>query len=337
MRHYGEYRYRFRNYCGNFGVNMWPDLTGYAHFEPCLCVGLDLAWYGGSKGNPDSQYDCVVGCLLEAGGGSSELNLVSVPLPNRDPEALETSTAIERLIGAYQGRFNRIVIGLDAPLQSTQIIVPPRQKAWRAADHIFSQSRMAIDRLHGGSSGWHPRLQPGAPLAPRVLHLLERLKRSQGLSPWTQDEAAADRLILEAFPAEVIWTAKRLGLYESQWSSSEIKRYKMKGRPRLEAWMVRDVVNTVLKPLGPLAHAPLLWSKMVDHLIDWLLEDRARVMGGDYRGGKLLDDAVDSVLCLLVAMSYASGGAHVWFDQAQPDDGHIMGPGTLTLQTASPK
>jgi hypothetical protein len=163
------------------------------------------------------------------------------------------------------------------------------------------------------------------------------LKRSHGFSPWTQDNSAGDRLILEAFPAEVIWTAKRLGLYESQWSSSEIKRYKMKGRPRLEARTVRDVVDRVLKPLGPLSHAPILWPKMVDQFIDWLLEGRSRVIGGDYRGGKLLDDAVDSVLCLLVAMSYASGDAHVWFDKAQPDDGHIIGPGTLSLQTASPK
>ena len=43
----------------------------------------------------------------------------------------------------------------------------------------------------------------------------------------------------------------------------------------------------------------------------------------------MLDDVVDSLICLATAISYSAGLAHVWQDLNQPLDGHIIGPGSM--------
>lgn len=43
----------------------------------------------------------------------------------------------------------------------------------------------------------------------------------------------------------------------------------------------------------------------------------------------MLDDVVDTLLCLLVARAHAAGHSHLWHDPDAPDDGHICGAGTL--------
>lgn len=42
--------------------------------------------------------------------------------------------------------------------------------------------------------------------------------------------------------------------------------------------------------------------------------------------GKPLDDAVESVICFLTAVSFVRNRAHVWIGD-DPADGHIIGPG----------
>ena len=68
---------------------------------------------------------------------------------------------------------------------------------------------------------------------------------------------------------------------------------------------------------------------MVQKLICLMLQRKDWGKDGNYRGGKLLDDVVDSAICLATALSYANGFAHVWYDPENPDDGHIIGPGAL--------
>lgn len=67
---------------------------------------------------------------------------------------------------------------------------------------------------------------------------------------------------------------------------------------------------------------------MVDAAVGWLETDGHFRLDDDcYRGGKLVDDAVDTMICLATALSYARGCAHVWQDPGRLDDGHIIGPG----------
>ena len=49
----------------------------------------------------------------------------------------------------------------------------------------------------------------------------------------------------------------------------------------------------------------------------------------------MLDDVVDTMLCLAVAIAYSNGIAHLWFDEEFPDDGHIIGPGRSDVGQSS--
>jgi hypothetical protein len=71
---------------------------------------------------------------------------------------------------------------------------------------------------------------------------LNRL-REQGLKIWAEENAACNKLIIECFPAEAIWAAKRLGYYSESLSASCVKAYKNKGGVRLSEALVRKCVN----------------------------------------------------------------------------------------------
>jgi len=70
-----------------------------------------------------------------------------------------------------------------------------------------------------------------------------------------------------------------------------------------------------------------LWSDIVSETINWLLNDPTWQDSAHYRGGKLLDDAVDTMICLATSLSYAHRTAHVWQNPQCTADGHIIGPG----------
>ena len=70
-----------------------------------------------------------------------------------------------------------------------------------------------------------------------------------------------------------------------------------------------------------------LWRNLVDQLLESILDDEQWKKDGMYPGGKMLDDVVDTMLCLAVAIACYNGTAHLWFDEEVPDDRHIIGPG----------
>jgi hypothetical protein len=70
-----------------------------------------------------------------------------------------------------------------------------------------------------------------------------------------------------------------------------------------------------------------LWGTLVEAALAWMIADPTWQTNGVYRGGKLLDDVVDTMICLATSLSYAKRNAHVWHDSTHPDDGHIVGPG----------
>jgi hypothetical protein len=113
--------------------------------------------------------------------------------------------------------------------------------------------------------------------------------------------------------------------------AAEVKAYKQQRGLWLEASQVRNLVETVLLPLGGFLARPTMWASLVEQLIEWLLSDPSWQEEGRYRGGKGLDDAVDSAICLLIALCASEGNAHAWFDPEHPEDGHIAGPGSLDL------
>jgi hypothetical protein len=303
-----------------------------------LCIGLDVAWFGGSAGDRDSQHDCLAWTLLDRRAGRP-LTILShlerVSLQNRDPDASQLLRAIEALLETHRS-VDRVVFAIDAPVQAAPRPHLPARAASapggsierRACENYLSQHRQRIDSLMGGAGDWYPNILPGAPLAPRVLNLLAGLDRL-GFRLWTTAEQAAARLVIECFPAEAIWAMRRLDRYAAALTGTQVKRYKgLDGS--LTAQRVTALIHTVLGGFAADSGNAGVWNILVEHAIDWLLADAAwRTAPDQYRGGKLLDDVVDSMICLGTAMSYAHGRFHVWLDPGQPADGHIIGPGRL--------
>jgi len=296
-----------------------------------LCLGLDIAWFGGSKTNPDSQFDCIASVIRHPDGRLQEFELSRIALANRDPAAEQLAAAVANCIRSYAGP-KEIVFAIDAPLAAEARGYLPERKSLsgkgeierRACETLLSRERQATDKAAGGSEGWHPNIQPGAPVAPRIGSLLHHLK-DMGFKTWSGEKDDWKRLAIECFPAEAIWALKRLNHYPEGLSSRDAKAYKKQHRMKLTASEVSHLVSRVLDPAAMECGAD--WQQVVELATNWMLEDAHWQNEGLYRGGKLLDDVVDTMLCLGTAISFCSGGAHVWHDPEQPEDGHIIGPG----------
>lgn len=306
-----------------------PTSVGHKSKSRCLCIGLDIAWYGGSKGKPDSQYDCLVSAIYDPNADEVPLVIKPIKLIDRDEKAEHIFCEIKKVI-EDDGVGLNVVLAIDAPLQAISKVPKGRKKARRTCEDVLSNGRQGIDRLMGGACGWHPTIQPGIPLPPRVENLVHKLKELK-MRCWSPENSEHSKLIIECFPAEAIWAAKRLGGYLDL-SADVVKVYKKQQGEKLLDGNVRSLVtNVLLNSFENLTGLPDQWKKMVrNELIHQMLSRKDwRNIDGSYKGGKFLDDVVDSAICLATALSYANGTAHVWHDLNNPNDGHIIGPGLM--------
>ena len=308
-----------------------------------LCLGLDSAWFGGAANDPLSQFDCIASTVI-GGAGQPVLALTRVDLRahNRDPEAALTSAAILGIIGQHNDK--RTILALDAPIQAVQrqnlpgfrpANPGPNKVQRRACEQILDRDRRAIDEDAGGANRWNPNIQPGAPLAKRVTCLLNILQGDEKeFALWTRGNRAAKKLVIECFPAEAIWAAKRLGGYAQDITATYAKAYKHQHNVWLNAQQVKRLTHDALDGFAGPSGDPNHWNCMVKQAIDWMLKDpiwqRQINQVALYRGGKPFDDVVDTMICLATSLSCARQCAHVWQDPAAPDDGHIIGPGSQT-------
>ena len=302
-----------------------------------LCIGLDIAWFGGSKSDPDSWFDCIAS--MEIGGiDLPRLNLERVALgKERDPDSKQTLEAISALIQQYPFA-DEIVFAIDAPLQATDRGLKQRLPNYpkgekgsvvrRACENVLEAGRQQIDKSVSVTKGWKPNIQPGAPLAPRVERLLDGLKKLD-FDVWEPRESKSSRLAIECFPAEAIWSAKCLGGYRESLTVSCAKAYKDQKGNSLSKAQVEALMKDSLFGFSKTFGEDEFWESAVSEAIQWILIDTTwqRSANGLFRGGKLLDDVVDTMICLATSISFVKGSAHVWFDPAKADDGHIIGPG----------
>ena len=305
--------------------------------DSTLCIGLDIAWFGGSSNNADSQHDCLGWISFPISSKKSskiELGLNRFKLPRRDPDASVLLREIRKLLSKHKNS-SRIVFAIDAPIQAYERSHLPTRKPApgrgeierRACENYFSIKRQLIDAVAGGPNGWHPNIQPGAPLAPRIQCLLKGLSQLD-FELWEVEKKHAKKLVIECFPAEAIWSMKRLGYYPDNITAKETTAYKsnnFRGQ-HLTAeevgMLVRNVLNAFALSTG--------LSLILDDTLDWMLKDKTeswQTPNSLYRAGKLLDDVVDTAICLATSVSYAYGDFHVWQDESCPEDGHIIGPG----------
>ncbi len=212
-----------------------PNMRGSGFNGSTLCIGLDVAWFGGSKSTPSSQYDFLASVIVdgEIGGQQPEFTRVSLG-KNRDPAAELTLAAIQEIV-RKKSPVDRIVFALDAPIQARDQQLPERQPSLkkgdkgkvkrRACENRLDARRKAIDKSCGGSSGWNPTIQSGAPLAPRVQHLLHGLEHLN-FELWKPNSRTASKLAIECFPTEAIWAAKRMDGFRKDMTAPCAKAYK---------------------------------------------------------------------------------------------------------------
>ena len=306
-----------------------PTAAGRQSNRPCLCIGLDMAWFGGTKGRPDTQYDCLVSAISDPLANNLAVHIHPLKLHERDRNAEQIFGEIRNVIEPHGNRLH-VVLAIDAPLSGVRAIPKGRQKVCRFCEDRLGVGRQFIDLAMGGAKNWHPTIQPGMPLAPRVQLLVTKLERELNMQRWSTRFTDHPRLIIECFPAEAIWAAKRLGGYPAHTSGTAIKSYKKQQGKLLSASDVETLVaGVLLSSFKHLTGLPNSWPTTIQELISWMLQRKGWGKDGNYRGGKLLDDVVDSAICLATALSYANGIAHVWYDPENPDDGHIIGPGAL--------
>ena len=316
-------------------ASLLPSPTGYREKKSTLCVGLDIAWFGGSKSDPSSRYDFLAAALLDSELKVEKVEVRRINLDQHDLKAEKTFAGLNALLKDIGVKADRIVLAVDAPLQAVSRGLPAREPKLvkgavkrRACETYLNRRRKSIDKACGGANGWHPNIQSGAPVAPRVECLLRRLSNSFKL--WTEERSNTPKLIIECFPAEAIWASKRMGYYPGSFTSARVKDYKAQAGCKLRASQVRSLVeDAVLDAFQYSTQTPQEWFSLVGEVTAWMLSDVTWMDSGLYDGGKLLDDVVDSTLCLATAICYALGRAHAWQDPENPEDGHIIGPGLM--------
>lgn len=318
-------------------TGLFPKKTGFKEKKPTLCIGLDFAWFGGYSAHRTSQFDFLAAVVIGNPRTESQLFCRRVSLPGRDLQADAIINELDLLIKS-NNKTDRVVLAIDGPIQTIRNHLPIRQPVSakgsverRACDELLNHCRKRIDRKYGGPSGWHPNVQPGAPIPQRLNIFLSKINQKFGLKVWDNTNSQEEKIAIECFPAEGIWAAKRLEGFPEKLTAPVVKAYKDQGGARLNAIQVRELVETVLlEGFKQITGFPRLWPRLVEQVVSWMLENKDWIQGGYYRGGKMLDDVVDSMICLATALSYAGNKAHLWLDKNNPSDGHIIGPGIFS-------
>ena len=303
--------------------------------KPILCIGLDIAWWGGAMKNIDSQYDCLAWILMEP-GKLPAAGYDRIQLPSRDPQATTIISHVDALLNRHSSA--RVIFAVDAPLQARERPELPARTSvpnsgmvtLRACEKLLNRQLKLIDIKRKNAAEFKPNIQPGAPLAPRVLAFRNALE-SRNFATWRPGLISSERLILECFPAEAIWAIHALGNYPNCTTGNSVKDYKHQQGKILKGHEVEKMVHQVLDPFAAETGIGANWISSVEGFLKWMLAEPTWANpDGTYKGGKLLDDAVDTFICLATALSYCTGKFHIWYDPMAPEDGHITGPGCLS-------
>ncbi|MEI7768037.1 MAG: hypothetical protein WCJ97_11445 [Phycisphaerae bacterium] len=305
-----------------------------------LCIGLDLAWFGGSRGDRNSQYDCLTYLVLDNDNdndndkGISSFGLKRValgrkltekgnPYANCDPAAELLLEAIDSLVKLWPD--HACVLAIDAPLQASSPPHPPRHIKQKKGDcrHRACETLLqAACGLH--ARRWMPMIQPGAPLTQRVIALMAGL----GQNGFTVFPKESKKLVIECFPREAQWSAAVRNGY-GELTPLESRLYKTCGNDLLPIHLYTRFAVDALVGLGLVSGIGRgYWNQIICELLKSLSGDALWITQktGYGRGGKLFDDAVDATIALSVAVAFACDQAHVWID-GNGADGHIIGPG----------
>lgn len=156
-----------------------PLATGYETVASTLCLGLDIAWHGGSKNDRSSQFDFVVATVLGPARTTADVECVRVRLTNRDPDAVLTIAAIQKLIRSYEGKVGRVVLAIDAPIQADPSAPAPlKKRAFRQCErHSIDAARASTKRRVVRAAGTRTSRREFRWLRGSIASLLRSAKR----------------------------------------------------------------------------------------------------------------------------------------------------------------
>jgi hypothetical protein len=211
--------------------------------QQTMCIGADLAWWGGTKSKA-SQADHVWSGWVTESGTISGLKHSQVSLagsettapppwpegPHRDPFGIRFLATLNNLIQAT-GAPDRILIGIDAPLEAEVLDSEvPRQKCYRKGEVSETRNRKCERELRchirAVATEWAKdvRIQAGAPLIPRVSSIVDELKTC-GFALGAGGRTLTGRDLVEVFPSASIGALGAGGAYGT-YNAVSVRLYK---------------------------------------------------------------------------------------------------------------
>src|SRR5208337_5184618 len=193
----------------------FPHASWTAENSPgkVFCIGLDLAWFGGSASNSRSQYDTFACAIVDSTTKEVEqFRYERVPLQggrtvndefaNCDPESEILHQSIKDAISALSGRTEAIILCVDAPLVAENAEGEGFRSKTTKKGGKQRECDTELRKACGGyGANWTPNIQPGRPLCKRVVKLMEKLA-NDGFTVFPKQSS---RMIFECYPAEAIW------------------------------------------------------------------------------------------------------------------------------------
>lgn len=306
---------------------------------PVLCIGVDLAWFGGGGKNKESRKETIAWSQKVGGDWSKpefrRINLNDLAVedadettPNADPEGKLLVEAIMKEVATAE--IENVVIALDAPLLAKERCLESRFKKPKKGQ----VERRDCDKAFGvaissSPKGWKdPKVQPGAPLPSRISAIVAKMEENE-FSVFQTKKNSPPRLLIECFPNEVLWSAGVQGECPDM-DYKTIAAYKRVGKNKASfpIQMLKEIATLAIEPCVNLL--PVETAEWTSAYWNWLSKDKTIVKEKIGVAGKAFDDSVDSLLSLVAAVSFVENQAHI--HEGDPDDGHIIGPGRSLKQ-----
>ena len=317
-----------------------------------LCIGVDIAWWGGQAGasKQHTRSECLA-MTTRLNGVWSDLEIHRIDLTQSDnPEAddwtanadIEANLLVDT-INKTLSRFKnvpQVVLAGDVPMMAMdrdpQLPRPnknrerrPNDVESRIVEYRQCDLKWQMDRGNSPPRWRDVQILPGAPLYPRIEKMVARLKDIGFELYQSPCNAPSRRTLLECFPNEVLWSAGVLG-HAEKLTAASLRAYKRigKGNVKLPSDVFLALCRQTLFPAMRAARLDeVTCERWYETFIEQLRHDQVITDDpAEGRTGKTFDDCVDSLLSLTAAVAFAQGIAHV-HQGANPRDGHIVGPG----------
>jgi len=318
--------------------------------QPITCVGVDITWWGGSKGIRISSRETIVVIRLSAEPtiAIEVVDLRAVPNPrgddmgepNYDRDGNYLVDALLQTIDRIAAPQEQVVIALDAPIEAIKRSgQSPRLKAVKKGESMGSIRReceIALSQYAGNlpkeaRHGWNRdlRIQSGSPIAPRITSVLKLLQQ-RGYQIIRNAIQKPTRGIIEIFPSQAIWALGILGHYHGA-SSQMIRAYKSKTDKIISTGVAFEIARHPLEGFSEvLCGNGGIDASIVYGWTNALAENAVACSPGRKSGevhkGKGFDDPIDSGIAALTSVAYAIDRYHIFGDGT---DGTIVGPGKL--------